>query len=132
MCEEKNLASINRSPLAMGLLTGKFSAETSFPKDDVRSVGHLFKDDVHIFFDESGPSKVLLDRLDSIGEILKSNGRTLAQGALAWLWARSENTIPIPGFKTVKQMEENAGALQFGPLTGDQMKEIEFIINPIG
>ena len=129
MCEEKNLASINRAPLAMGLLTGKFSADTSFPKDDVRSVGHLFKDDVHIFFDESGPSKVLLDKLEAIREILKSGGRTLAQGALAWLWARSESTIPIPGFKTVKQVEENAGAMQFGPLTSEQMKEIDLILH---
>ncbi len=128
MCEEKKLASINRAPLAMGLLTGKFSADTSFPKDDVRSILHMFKDDVHIFFDESGPSKVLLDKLEAIREILKSNGRTLTQGALAWLWARSENTIPIPGFKTVKQMEENAGALQFGPLTKEQMKEIENLL----
>jgi len=129
MCEEKNLASINRAPLAMGLLTGKFKADTKFPADDVRSISHMFKDDVHIFFEDSGPSKVLLDKLEAIRELLKSNGRTLTQGALAWLWARSENTIPIPGFKTVKQMEENAGALQFGPLTENQMKEIDSILN---
>lgn len=129
LCEKKNLASINRSPLAMGLLTGKFKADTKFPADDVRSISHMFKDDVHIFFEDSGPSKVLLDKLEAIREILKSGGRTLAQGALAWLWARSENTIPIPGFKTVKQMEENAGALQFGPLTPEQMKEIDFILH---
>ena len=92
---------------------------------------HLFKDDVHIFFDESGPSKVLLDKLEAIREILKSNGRTLAQGALAWLWARSENTIPIPGFKTVKQVEENAGAMQFGPLTSEQMKEIDNLLQRV-
>lgn len=129
MCEEKKLASINRAPLAMGLLTGKFSVETSFPKDDVRTIMHMFKDDVHIFFDENGPSKVLLDKLEAIREILKSNRRTLAQGALAWIWARSENTIPIPGFKTVKQVEENAGALQFGPLTKSQMAEIDSILH---
>ena len=39
------------------------------------------------------------------------------QGALGWLWARSEATIPIPGFKTVAQVEENAAALHFGPLS---------------
>ena len=90
MCEEKNLASINRTPLAMGLLTGKFTENTSFPKDDIRSVFHMFKDDVHIFFDESGPSKELLDKLTAIREILKSDGRTQAQGALSWLWAISK------------------------------------------
>jgi hypothetical protein len=45
---------------------------------------------------------------------LTSNGRTLAQGALAWIWGRSERTIPIPGFKNVQQAEENARALAFG------------------
>jgi len=128
LCEEKNLASINRAPLAMGLLTGKFNRETNFPKDDVRSIMHMFQDKVHIFFDDKGPSQELLDKLEAIREILKSNGRTLAQGALAWLWAKSENTIPIPGFKTQKQVEENAGALQFGPLTKKQMEEIDSIL----
>ncbi len=129
LCEEKNLASINRGPLAMGLLTGKFTTDTTLPTDDVRSILHHVGDEYHIFFSEGKPVKELLDKLDAIREILKSNGRTLAQGALAWLWARSENTIPIPGFKTVKQVEENAGALQFGPLTGDQMKEIDLILH---
>jgi aryl-alcohol dehydrogenase-like predicted oxidoreductase len=44
-------------------------------------------------------------------------GRTLAQGALVWLWSRSGKTIPIPGFKTAAQVEENCGALARGPLT---------------
>ena len=51
-----------------------------------------------------------------------------AQAALGWLWARSDNTIPIPGFKTVKQVEENVGAAEFGPLTAEQMKEIDKVL----
>ena len=38
------------------------------------------------------------------------------QGALAWIWARSPVAIPIPGFRTVAQIEENAGAMAGGPL----------------
>jgi len=49
-------------------------------------------------------------KLDAVREILRSEGRSLAQGALAWIWARSDRTIPIPGFKTVAQVEDNAGA----------------------
>ena len=128
LCEEKNLASINRGPLAMGLLTGKYTEESKLPDDDVRSILHHIPDEYHIFFAEGKPVKELLDKLDAIREILKSNGRTLTQGALAWLWARSKITIPIPGFKTVKQVEENAGAMQFGLLTGDQMKEIDNLL----
>jgi aryl-alcohol dehydrogenase-like predicted oxidoreductase len=66
--------------------------------------------------------------MEAVREILTSGGRTLAQGALAWLWARSEKTIPIPGFRTVQQVEENCGALQTGPLAKDQMAEIETIL----
>jgi len=90
---------------------------------------HMFgADGIHIFFDDKGPKQELLDKLEAIREILKSKGRTLAQGALAWNWAKSGNTIPIPGFKTAKQVEENAGALEFGPLTQTQMEEIDSIL----
>ena len=58
----------------------------------------------------------------------EGGGRTLAQGALAWLWGRSPRTVPIPGFRSVAQAEENAGALAKGPLTGQQMAEAEHIL----
>lgn len=57
--------------------------------------------------------------------VLTTGGRTLAQGALAWLWAIGENTVPIPGFKGMRQAEENAGALAFGPLTADQVAQVD-------
>ena len=50
------------------------------------------------------------------------------QGALGWIWARSQRTIPIPGFKTVAQVEENAGALAHGPLSADRMREIDALL----
>jgi aryl-alcohol dehydrogenase-like predicted oxidoreductase len=69
-----------------------------------------------------------MQKLDAIRAILTSGGRTLAQGALAWLWARSPQTLPIPGFRTAAQVEENAGAMQFGPLTAGQMQEIDGLL----
>ncbi len=118
VCEELNLASVNRSPLARGALSGKYAKGTTFPQNDVRN-DEWSKD--HFF----APT---LNQLDAIREILTSNGRTLVQGALAWIWARSEKTIPIPGFKTVAQVDENAKAMQFGPLTTEQMKEIDSLL----
>ena len=118
VCEELNLASVNRSPLARGALSGKYSRSTEFPQNDVR-IDEWSKD--HFF----APT---LDKLDAIREILTNNGRTLVQGALAWIWARSEKTIPIPGFKTVAQVDENARAMQFGPLASEQMKEIDKLL----
>ncbi len=47
---------------------------------------------------------------------------------LGRLWARSPYTVPIPGFRTVAQAEENAGALVHGPLRGEQMKEIAALL----
>jgi aryl-alcohol dehydrogenase-like predicted oxidoreductase len=124
LCEEWNLASLNRGPLGMGLLTGKFSPASSFAEDDVRKHASW-----HPAFQNGKPTQDWLDKLDSIRGVLSSGGRTLAQGALAWIWARSRNTIPIPGFKNVKQAEENCGAIKFGSLTPAQMDEIDRILN---
>lgn len=123
-CEKNNLACMNRSPLAMGFLTGKFNAASMLPKDDVRGAGHSWVP----FFADGKPVPEFLKALDAVKEILTSNGRTPVQGALAWIWGKSKGTIPIPGFKTVKQVEENAKAMDFGPLTQDQMNEIDRIL----
>jgi len=123
LCEEWNLASINRGPLGMGLLTGKFVPTSSFADDDVRH--HA---DWHPGFKNGKPTQEWLDKLASIRETLTSGGRTLSQGALAWIWARSPKTVPIPGFKTVVQVEENCKAMEFGPLNSDQMAEINRIL----
>lgn len=125
LCEKYNLTAINRGPLAMGLLTGKYSSVTSPSVDDVR--GEKSPEWMK-YFKNGRPSPEWLKKMESVREILKSNGRTLAQGALAWLWARSEQTLPIPGFRTVAQVEENCGALQFGALTASQMEEIENLL----
>jgi len=123
-CAQHNLASINNSPLAMGLLSGKFNPQSQLPTDDVRGSGHGWV----AYFAEGKPRQKFLDKLAAVREILTSEGRTLAQGALAWLWARSAQTIPIPGFKTLQQVEENAHAMQLGALTADQVREIAALL----
>jgi aryl-alcohol dehydrogenase-like predicted oxidoreductase len=123
LCEELDLASLNRGPLGMGLLTGKFAPDSTFKDDDVRR--HA---DWHPGFKNGKPTQKWLDSLEAVRGVLTSGGRTLAQGALAWIWARSEKTVPIPGFKTVAQVDENAKAMHFGPLTPDQMKEIDTLL----
>ena len=119
-CERLNLASINRGPLAMGLLTGKFSSEIKLQTSDVRAVSPEWM----AYFKDGVPNPEWLARLEAIREVLTSAGRTLGQGALAWIWARSPKTVPIPGCRTVAQAEQNAQALEFGPLTAAQMLEI--------
>jgi aryl-alcohol dehydrogenase-like predicted oxidoreductase len=125
ICEKYNLAAINRGPLAMGLLTGKYTAETKPSADDVRGVK---SPEWMKYFKNGQPNPEFLKQRDAVLDILTSGGRTVAQGALAWLWARSPKTIPIPGFRTVAQVEENCRAMEFGPLDVSQMREIDAIL----
>jgi aryl-alcohol dehydrogenase-like predicted oxidoreductase len=124
LCAESDLASINRSPLAMGLLTGKRAAGQALDAGDIRSAPPAWLPG----FSAEGADPGWLQRVEALREILTSGGRTLAQGALAWIWARSPHTVPIPGFRTVAQAEENAGALAQGPLTGQQLAEVDGIL----
>ncbi|MEF2966714.1 aldo/keto reductase [Paenibacillus sp. M1] len=126
ICEAHQLTSINRGPLAMGLLTGKYSAGTAI--SDPKDIRGKNTPDWLAYFREGVPSPVLVDKLEAIKEILTSQGRTLAQGALAWLWARSGNTVPIPGFRSMRQITENVRALDYGPLTAEQMRQIDDIL----
>ena len=119
-CEQRGLAALARSPLAMGLLTGKYRPGGAMPApDDVR------RDTPHwdYFADEAFPAWTA--RVDAIRTALTRDGRALAQGALAWIWARSPAAIPIPGFRTVAQIEENALACDAGPLEPDAMAAVD-------
>jgi len=66
--------------------------------------------------------------LEAIRKVLTQDGRTLAQAALGWLWACGPQVIPIPGFKNLRQVQENVAALQFGPLFDGQVREIDEIL----
>ncbi|MBX7219030.1 MAG: aldo/keto reductase [Blastocatellia bacterium] len=116
VAEDLNLAAIARRPLGMGLLTGKFTSATSFPETDMRT---RFKWNLR-----DGKQAGMLARLERLKELLTADGRTLAQGCIGWVWARSPVTIPIPGFKTVAQVEENVRSLRLGPLEAEHMPEI--------
>lgn len=128
LCEKENLAALNRGPLAMGLLTDKYTTEIKIAADDVR--GEKSPEWMK-YFKEGKPNPEWAAKRDAIREILTSKGRSIAQGALAWNWARSEKTLPIPGFRTVAQVQENAGAMQFGPLTTEQMNEINKLLERV-
>lgn len=119
VCEEYDQASINRTCLGMGMLTGKFSRETTFPENDVRHGWDL---------QAERPAKNL-ERIEAVKKLFADarDPRTPAQIALAWIWTRSDRTIPIPGFKTLAQVKENIQAMEFGLLSSEQMKEIDEI-----
>jgi aryl-alcohol dehydrogenase-like predicted oxidoreductase len=124
VCDSFGLASINRSPLAMGLLTGKYGPASQLPPDDVRA-SQPWVD----YFTGGRPAPAWLARLDAVREVLTGGGRTLAQGALGWLLARSPRTIPIPGIRTAAQAEQNAAALRSGPLLPAEMDQIAGLLD---
>jgi aryl-alcohol dehydrogenase-like predicted oxidoreductase len=89
------------SPLAQGLLTGKYTADRVNTPDGARKIDPRFS--------EQGLQKIapLLDLLSKLGE---KYGKKPAQVALNWLIAQG-NVIPIPGAKNARQARDNAGAL---------------------
>jgi aryl-alcohol dehydrogenase-like predicted oxidoreductase len=123
LCDELDLAGVNRSPLAMGLLGGQRGDRLQ--AGDIRSRPPAW---LPGFTGGTGADPEWLGRVDALRDVLTSGGRTLAQGALGWLWARSPRTVPIPGFRSVAQAEDNAGALAKGPLTAGQLADIDRIL----
>jgi pyridoxine 4-dehydrogenase len=95
-CDELGIRLIAYSPLALGLLTGKYSAQGPYPSG-VR--GWLFRQ--------------LLPKiqplLDTVAAIAAHRQKTSAQVALNWCLCKG--TIPIPGAKTLAQAEQNTAAL---------------------
>lgn len=118
LCAAERLAGVNKDPLHRGMLTGKFSPETSFPDNDIRSLRDYGSDEM----------RRRLETVEALRPILTSGGRTMAQGALAYIWALDGNMIPIPGFKSVEQVEQNAGALAFGPLSSGELGQARSIV----
>ncbi|MEP0916689.1 aldo/keto reductase [Leptolyngbya sp. DQ-M1] len=89
------------SPLAQGLLTGKYKPENADSVTGARKLDPKFS--------RQGLEKLMpvIDRLTEIGA---KHDRTPAQVALNWLIAQG-NVIPIPGAKNASQAKQNAGAI---------------------
>ncbi|WP_433529292.1 aldo/keto reductase [Micromonospora sp. CA-263727] len=121
VCEAYDLVSINRGPLAMGLLT---AATRVLGADDVRGRAPEWLD----WFADGRPAPQWAERVARVRTALTADGRTLAQGALGWLLTRSPRAVPIPGFRTVAQVQENAAVLTLGPLPGDAYAEVERLL----
>jgi aryl-alcohol dehydrogenase-like predicted oxidoreductase len=122
VAEELGLASLNRTPLAMGLLSGRYRPDALPAADDVRRNAPWWD-----FFDE-GAMERWLERIAAARAELTADGRSLVQGALGWIWGRSPATLPLPGFRTVAQVQENVGAAEYGPLPAERMERIQAIL----
>jgi aryl-alcohol dehydrogenase-like predicted oxidoreductase len=112
----RNVGVIVRVPLASGLLTGKFSRDSSFAADDHRSYNrHGEQFDVGETFSgvdyETG-----LDAVEELGALLPE-GASLTQLALRWILDHPAVATVIPGAKTSDQAHANAAASELAPLS---------------
>lgn len=122
-CQEEDIGVIVRGPLAMGILTGKFTPETQFPEGDFRRRWHENEDEYQIFLDD-------LEKVDRLREL--ADGRSLAQLAIQFVLTHPVVTTVIPGAKTDRQLEENVAAGKLSPLTDEELALIAEIVPPGG
>lgn len=115
-CVENNISILAYSPLAQGLLTGKFSLGHEFPEGDNRRDNKLFKGDNYV------RAQAALDKLRPIADRYNIS---LANLAIAWLIAQPQ-TNAITGARHAKQIEENAIAAQV-KLSPEDLAEIDAI-----
>ncbi len=118
---ELGLGSVIRTPLNSGFLTGKFTPDTTFAENDGR----------HDFNMREGIAAERIRQTELMRGVLTEGGRTDAQGALGWIWAKKPDAVPIPGFKSVVQAEENVGAGEYGPLSAEQMRRIDELLERV-
>jgi aryl-alcohol dehydrogenase-like predicted oxidoreductase len=106
------------SPLGRGFLTGQFQRFEDLPADDYRRNAPRFQG---TNFEKN------LDLVRQVEGMAWAKGCTPAQLALAWVLARGEDVVPIPGTKRVKYLDENLGALSVR-LTGEDLARIDAVL----
>jgi aryl-alcohol dehydrogenase-like predicted oxidoreductase len=113
------VAGLVKGPLGYGVLTGKYKADSQVSED------HMF----HGTKFNEGAYAIVRETVEQLKEIVTADGRTQAQAALGWIWSEHDSLIPIPGAKTQKQIRENAGAMEFGPLSKQQMHDVKKMVD---
>jgi len=71
----------------------------------------------------------IFQTLDQLKTLLED--RTLVQGILGYIWAKNDRAIPIPGAKTVDQITEIGQCLDLGPLTKQEMGDIDSLFSEL-
>jgi len=119
-CSKNNIGVIAYSPMARGLLTGKFSQQrlAALPLDDHRRKSEDFHEP------QFSATLQLVERLRPIAE---RNGMTLAQLAISWVLRRSEITAAIVGARNAEQIAETSAAAD-SELPAEEIEQIERLL----
>ncbi len=116
LLHDQKLALMVWSPLAGGLLSGKFKKDSSGPEGARRSTFNF----PPVNMDKAYPI------IDAMDEIAKSHGVSVAQVALAWLLSKKHVTTIIIGAKNLEQLNDNIKATEL-ELTHDELKKLNEI-----
>jgi aryl-alcohol dehydrogenase-like predicted oxidoreductase len=119
-CQANQVTVLAYSPMAQGLLTGKFGPDHRFEKGDHRSANRLFKNDIY---------PQALEALDALRPMAEEKGITLAQLALAWIIAKP-GVCAIAGARNADQSVGNARAANVH-LTEADLKAMDRISRPV-
>lgn len=101
-CRELGIGIVPYSPLGRGFLSGRFTSPDELDPDDFRRRGPRFCGD---------NLEQNLRLAAKVKEIADEKGCTPAQLALAWVLARGDDVVPIPGTKRRTYLEDNVAAL---------------------
>jgi aryl-alcohol dehydrogenase-like predicted oxidoreductase len=104
-CRDHGISQIVWSPLAQGVLTGKYKPGEPPPKDS-----RAAQESMNYFFGDEMRSDELLSRVQRLGDVAKELGITTAQLALAWVLREPNVACAIVGASRPQQVEDNAGA----------------------
>jgi aryl-alcohol dehydrogenase-like predicted oxidoreductase len=115
---ELGIGFVAYSPLGRGFLTGQIKSPDDFPEDDYRRFHPRFTGEN---FDRN------IELVHEIERIAQEKGCTAAQLALAWVLARGQDVVPIPGTKRRKYLEQNIDALGV-QLTDADLRRIDSIV----
>ncbi len=122
LLRELGIGFVAYSPLGRGFLTGAIRSTQELPDSDYRKTNPRF-------FAENFRHN--LSSADELRDISADIGATPAQVALAWLLAKGDDIVPIPGTKRVARLEENAGA-DAVVLSQDQLARLDELTPAVG
>jgi len=104
-CRDHGISQIVWSPLAQGVLTGKYKPGQAPPADSRAAASSM-----NYFFSDELRNDALLERVQQLGEVAKDLGITMAQLALAWVLREPNVASTIIGASRPEQVVDNAGA----------------------
>ncbi len=117
---ELGIGYVAYSPLGRGFLTGQIKSPGDFADDDFRKNHPRFQG-------ENFEKNIQL--VHEVEQMAAEKGCTTAQLALAWVLAKGDDVVPIPGTKRRRYLDENIGALDVR-LTAEDLRRLDEILPP--